>query len=239
MNDFRTRLQPRAGLVAADSGLNDGTLVVQDAALQQRWHLSPVESLVWQGLASIAGVSLSAWVQALCEKHPQQLTSARVWAALDALSDRGLLVGRATPPALEAVTHHQRLNRRQWAVAGLAMAAAPAAFAATAAAAEEKAKADVQAPTEDAAAKRRQEQEMKRQERAMQEEQQKQQRTAEQNQKRDKQVEQGAARVQEQQQKREVRQQEEDSKRQGRKDEQSRKKIQTKDKAHDDAPKPF
>lgn len=242
MNASRTCPQPRADLVTQScNGLSPEGVAVFDPVSQQRWHLSPVESLVWHRVCHAQASDMATWVKSVCEQHPDQLTAARVWAALDALADRGLLLGRATPPAAEAVTHHHRLNRRQWAVAGLAMAAAPAAFAATAAAAEEKAKADVQAPpAEDAQAKRRQEQETKKAERAMQEEKQKDQRSAEQAQKRDAQNEAGASRAQEQQQKRAVRQQEEESKQSSRKAEQERKRHQsTKEKAQDEAPKPF
>jgi len=223
-------------------------LCILDSEAQQQWVLSADETLVWQALSAQEAGDTVNWVQSLCAKHPLQLTASRVWAALDALSDRGLLQGRAAPPAAETVTNHQqlsqRLSRRQWAVAGLAMAAAPGAFAATVAAAEEKAKADVHvAPPADATSDdprvlRRQEQEAKQQQRAMQEENQKSQRSAEQQRKMDAKQEQAQARAQEQQQKRATRQQEEQEKLSSRRQEQALKRDK-KDKASDEAPKPF
>jgi flagellar biosynthesis GTPase FlhF len=245
MTHTLVRPQPRAGLVLQKQG--DASCIL-DSQSQQQWVLSADETLVWQAVSAQETTDTVNWVQSLCAQHPLQLTAARVWTALDALSDRGLLQGRAAPPAAEAVTHHQplhqRLSRRQWAVAGLAMAAAPGAFAATVAAAEEKAKADVQAAppadvaSDDPRALRRQEQETKQQKRAMQEENQKSQRSAEQQKKRDTQQEQMQARAQEQQQKRAARQQEEEQKLSSRSQEQARKQA-TKDKASDEAPKPF
>lgn len=245
MTHILVRPQPRSGLVLQKKG---NALCIMDTESQQQWVLSADETLVWQALSAQEAADTVNWVQSLCAQHPLQLTAARVWAALDALADRGLLQGRAAPPAAETVTHHQqlsqRLSRRQWAVAGLAMAAAPGAFAATAVAAEEKVKADLQAaPPADAASDdprvlRRQEQETKQQQRAMQEENQKGQRSAEQQKKMDAKQEHLQARAQEQQQKRAARQQEEDQKRSSRRQEQALKRD-NKDKTSDEAPKPF
>ncbi len=224
MTASRTCPQLRTGLALH---WIDNTLEILDTTSEQRWRLSPVESLVWQQLvAAPAAGNMADWVRTVCDLHPAQLTAARVWAALDALADRGLLQGRAAPPAVETVSQHQRLSRRQWAVAGLAMAAAPAAFASTVAAAEEKAKLNAQAPTptdggtDDPAVARRQEQEQKRQQRSMQEEKVKGQRSAEQN------------------QKRAARQQEENQKLSSRQQEQQRKQA-AKAPPSDEAPKPF
>jgi flagellar biosynthesis GTPase FlhF len=245
MTHILVRPQPRAGLELQKKG---DALCILDSESQQQWVLSADETLVWQALSAHEAADTVNWVQSLCAKHPLQLTATRVWAALDALADRGLLQGRAAPPAAETVTNHQQLNqrlsRRQWAVAGLAMAAAPGAFAASVAAAEEKVKADVQAAppadvaSDDPRAQRRQEQETKLQKRAMQEENQKSQRSAEQQKKVDAKQEQAQARAQEQQQKQAKRQQEEQHKLSSRSQEQARKRD-NKDKASDEAPKPF
>lgn len=115
---------------------------VADPVGGQRWVLSTDEAAVWQFLSSDMRQGQPAdvaWVN-LCTRANPGLTAARVWVALDALADRGLLGHHVAPPAAEVVSRHQGLPRRQWALAGLAMAAAPAAFAATAMGAEESAK---------------------------------------------------------------------------------------------------
>jgi hypothetical protein len=112
---------------------------VLDAVQQQRWVLAPVEALVWQHLLAHPSDGISEVVRGVVHQEPG-CTPAQVWAAFDALADRNLLLNRPVPPTAETVSHHLGLNRRQWAVAGLALAASPMAFAATAAATEETAK---------------------------------------------------------------------------------------------------
>lgn len=112
-------------------------VVVHDAASGQQHVLGALEARLWGLLDGVRSVSELA--RAL--STPQTpVAVAQVWIALDALADRGLLAQRLAPPAAETVSTHQPMGRRQWALAGLAMAATPMAFAASAAATEEKSK---------------------------------------------------------------------------------------------------
>jgi hypothetical protein len=101
--------------------------------------LGEIEARLWSHLDGRRSVSE---LVALVSTEQAPVSAAQVWSALDVLADLGFMAQRVAPPAAETVSRHQPLGRRQWALAGLAMAAAPMAFAATAAATEEKAKGD-------------------------------------------------------------------------------------------------
>lgn len=136
-------------LAHARAGLQTHTtaegLVVHDAASGQQHPLSALEARLWGLLDGVRSVSELA---AVLTTPQAPVAVAQVWTALDALADRGLLAQRLAPPAAETVSTHQAMGRRQWALAGLAMAATPMAFAATAAASEEKSK-DLKAAQEE------------------------------------------------------------------------------------------
>lgn len=101
--------------------------------------LGEIEARLWSHLDGRRSVSE---LVAVVSTEQAPVSAAQVWSALDVLADLGFMAQRVAPPAAETVSRHLPLGRRQWALAGLAMAAAPMAFAATAAATEEKAKGD-------------------------------------------------------------------------------------------------
>lgn len=129
----------RAGLHTL---LTEVGVQVQDPVRSETWQLQGLHARVW------AAIDVAPSVEALCD-HLQLGQSGdmavqaaqrdQVWAALDDLADLGLLTHRAAPPAHELVSWHRPIGRRAWAAGGLAVAAAPMAFASSVAD-EQKAK---------------------------------------------------------------------------------------------------